>query len=69
MIKLKVLKDYNDMKMNKKVRAGEIIEVSNKRGLDLLEKARLNNLLGFAIIKIDKLSKNKNAEATSSKKR
>lgn len=57
MMKLKVLKGYTDLKLNKKISEGTILEVSEERGLELLEKARQNRLLDFAIIKISKLSK------------
>lgn len=56
MIKLKVLVGYKDTELGRKVKAGEILEVEEKRGLELLDKAKQNNLLSFAIIRIDKLS-------------
>jgi hypothetical protein len=68
MFKLKVLKKYFDTKLEKKIGVGEVIEVDEERGIDLLRKASQNKLLGFAIIKIDKLSKKKNAKITGSKK-
>lgn len=56
MIKLRVLKKYNDVKLNRKIQAGTILEVSNKRGLELLESAKHNRALGFAVLRIDKFS-------------
>jgi len=68
MIQLKVLKKYKDVKLDKEINQGEVIEVDQERGLELLEKARITPALGFTIMRIDKLRGKKDA-VNSRKKR
>lgn len=65
MIKLRVLKNYNDVKLNKSMKSGDVFETDKDRALELLGNAL--NLV--EVLEISKLSGKNNEAVVSTKKR
>lgn len=65
MIKLRVLKNYKDVKLGKSMMSGEIFEVDKDRALELLGNA----LSLVEVLEISKLSGKNNEAVVSTKKR